>query len=298
MVIAIMVLVMVAGVYRFNFTDGGDIILDTSKNDAKNISYVIDGQTFMLVNGKAEKEIAPGSASKQKISMFGDPVYDDFNGDGVKDAAVMLVSDGGGSGSFFYAVLAISTGTTFVSTNALLLGDRIAPQNINIDDGRAVYNYAERKVGEPMTTQSSTGKSLYVQYDKRTGTIGEFVKNFEGEADVNKMNLGMKKWNWIKTQMNDGKVVTPKVEGKFTLTFNKDGKVSVGTDCNSMGGTYNVEEDKKIVFNQMMSTKMYCEGSQEHEFASALSEVGSYMFTSKGELILEIKMDSGSMIFR
>lgn len=297
-VIAIMVLVMVAGVYRFNFTDGGDIILDTSKNDAKNISYVIDGQTFMLVNGKAEKEIAPGSVSKQKISMFGDPVYGDFNGDGVKDAAVMLVSDGGGSGSFFYAVLAISTGTTFVSTNALLLGDRIAPQNINIEDGRAVYNYAERKAGEPMTTQPSIGKSLYVQYDKRTGTIGEFVKDFEGEADVNKMNLGMKKWNWVKTQMNDGKVVTPKVEGKFTLTFNKDGKVSVGTDCNSMGGIYKVGEDKKIVFDQMMSTKMYCEGSQEQEFASALNEVGSYMFTSKGELILEIKMDSGSMIFR
>ncbi len=296
-IIGIMLIVTIAGIYKFNFTDGGDVISDTSKNDVKNISYVIDRETYVLVNGKVEKEVAPGSDSKQTVSMFGEPVYEDLNGDDVKDAAVMLVSNSGGSGTFYYAVLAIATGTTYKSTNVLLLGDRIAPQNINIKDGHAVYNYAERKVGESMTTQPSIGKSLYIHYDKKTGEIGELVKDFEGEADVNKMSLNMKKWNWVKTQMNDGKVVTPKVEGRFTLTFNKDGRVSVSTDCNSMGGTY-IADGKKLTFSQMMSTKMYCEGSQEQEFASKLNEVGSYLFTSKGELILEIKMDSGSMIFR
>lgn len=306
-VIGIMILVTIVGIYKFNFTNSDVLPVENATSttpivseipiDVKNISYVIDGQTFTLVNGKAEKEIAPGSATKQTVYMFGEPVYGDLNGDGVKDAAVMLVSSSGGSGTFYYAVLAMATGTTYKSTNVLILGDRIAPQTVEIRDSHALYNYVVRKANEAMTVQPSMGKSLWIHYDKATGQIGELVKNFEGEADVNRMTLDMKKWNWVKTQMNDGKVVTPKVEGRFTLTFTKDGKVSVGTDCNSMGGTYTVK-GKSLTFNQMMSTMMYCEGSQEGEFSKSLGEIASYMFTSKGELILEMKMDSGVMVFR
>jgi hypothetical protein len=37
------------------------------------------------------------------------------------------------------------------------LGDRIAPQNISINNGLIVVNYAERKSGEPMSAQPSIG---------------------------------------------------------------------------------------------------------------------------------------------
>ncbi len=295
-VIIIMALILVAGIYRFNFTNGGDIIPGVN-TDVKNSSYTIDGQTFTLIDGKAEKEIAPGSATKHTVSIFGEPVYGDLNKDGKEDAAVMLVSNPGGSGKFYYAVLAIATGSSYTTTNTLILGDRIAPQNVNIMDGRAVYNYAERKANEPMTTQPSMGKSLWIHYDMKTGEIGEWVKDFEGEADTNKMSLDMKKWDWIKTQMNDGTITTPKKPGVFSLTFKKDGTVSVGTDCNNMGGNYTTKGNT-LNFSQMISTMMYCDGSQEQEFSANLNEVGSYLFTSKGELILEIKMDSGTMVFR
>lgn len=292
-----MILVFAVGIYRFNFTDGANILPVTNASDVKNSSYIIDGETFLLVNGKAEKETTPGSATKHAVSIFGEPIYGDLTGDGKNDAAVMLVSNPGGSGAFYYATLAIATGSTYTTTNTLLLGDRIAPQTVEVRDSRAVFNYAERKANEPMTTQPSIGKSLWIHYDMKSGQIGEFVNNFEGEADTRKMTLGMKKWNWVKTQMNDGKVTTPKSEGKFTLTFNKDGQVTVTTDCNTMSGTYEVQENT-LAFNQMISTMMYCGGSQEQEFASKLNEVGSYLFTSNGELVLEIKMDSGAMIFR
>lgn len=299
----IVAIVLIAGIYRFNFTDGGDIIPEnnnvvaTDTNDVKNSSYIIDGQTFTLINGKAEKEISPGSATKHIVSIFGEPVYGDLNKDGKNDAALMLVSNPGGGGTFYYAVLAIATGTTYMTTNTLILGDRISPQTIEIHDGRAVYNYAERKANEAISVQPSIGKSLWIHYDTKTGEIGEWVKDFEGEADPNRMSLDMKKWEWVKTQMNDGKVTTPNKSGVFSLTFKKDGSVGVGTDCNSMGGKY-ITKGNTITFNQMMSTMMYCDGSQEQEFSKMLSEVGSYLFTSKGELILEIKMDSGTMIFR
>jgi hypothetical protein len=45
-------------------------------------------------------------------------------------------------------------------------------------------------------------------------------------------------------------------------------------------------------------TKMYCEGSQESVFTGLLENTHSYHFTSKGELIFNLKFDSGSVIFR
>ena len=43
---------------------------------------------------------------------------------------------------------------------------------------------------------------------------------------------------------------------------------------------------------------MYCEGSQESDFQKLLQNTGSYHFTSKGELIFDLKFDSGTVTFR
>lgn len=153
-----------------------------SKNDPLNISFTLSGQAYTLQDGTVEREIAPGSASKEVIRVFGQPVLGDLNGDGASDAVMFLTQDLGGSGTFFYIVEAINQDGFFVGTDAMLLGDRIAPQNINIVDGRAVANFAERRVGEPMSTAPSVGKSVWVHYDKKTGQIGEWVKDFEGES--------------------------------------------------------------------------------------------------------------------
>jgi heat shock protein HslJ len=265
--------------------------------DPKNMSYTIENDVFTLVNGVAKNSSANKSAPSPTLQLFGEPVYGDLNTDGKNDAAVLLVHNPGGSGTFYYAVLILSSAASYNVTNALLLGDRIAPQTVNIIDSRAVYNYAERKANEPMTTQPSVGRSMYVHIDPNTGEIGELAHNFEGEADPNKMSLGMKKWEWVTTETNDGTVVKPRVAGKFSLTFGTDGQVSIGTDCNSMSSKYTAK-DKTLVFGPIMSTKMYCEGSQEDVFARNLENIASYFFTSKGELILEIKYDSGTMTFK
>lgn len=143
--------------------------------DVKNIAYTINDGIFsikfVLKNGQAESAI-PESAGKNTLTMFGEPVYGDLDTDGDQDAAVLLVNQLGGSGVFYYAALAMKNSDgSYQATNALLLGDRIAPQTVEIHDGQAVYNYAERKPNEPMTSQPSIGQSLYVQYDQATKQI-------------------------------------------------------------------------------------------------------------------------------
>ena len=111
------------------------------------------------------------------------------------------------------------------------------------------------------------------------------------------MSLEMKTWKWIKTVYNDDTEVTPEDSEAFTITFKDDSTFSVTTDCNAMSGGYEVE-DNKITFGNVATTLMFCENSQEQEFLKMLGEVQSFLFTSRGELVFELKIDSGSVILR
>ena len=266
--------------------------------DPKNAEYVIDGQRVKLVNGVAETEAAPGSASKITTRYFGNEVRSDMNGDGREDVAFLLTQETGGSGTFFYVVAALNTENGYIGSEAILLGDRIAPQTTELNaNGNIVVNYADRAPGEPMTTQPSVGKSIWLKLDPVALQFGEVEQNFEGEADPSRMTLDMKTWTWVSALYNDGRKITPNKAGAFTLTFGADGRFSAKTDCNSVGGSYTAAENK-ITFGQMISTKMYCEGSQENEFTTLLSNTTSYQFTSRGELILGLKFDSGSVVLK
>lgn len=274
----------------------------TTATDHKNAEYVIEGQRIKLTDGVSETEAAPGSASKIITRYFGNEVRHDLNSDGREDVVFLLTQETGGSGTFFYAVAALNTERGYTGSEGLLLGDRIAPQTTEISrdpshENVIVVNYAERAPGEPMTAQPSIGKSVWLKLDPQAMQFGEVAQNFEGEADPSKMTLGMKPWTWLRALYNDGRTVTPKKAGAFTLTFSPDGKFSAKTDCNSVGGKYAVNKNN-IAMSDMISTKMYCEGSQEGEFTKLLSDAQSFHFTSKGELIFDLKFDSGSVVLR
>ncbi|MFA5830350.1 MAG: hypothetical protein WC878_00810 [Candidatus Paceibacterota bacterium] len=176
-IVGLFVIVAVAGFFRFNRTNDGDIFFGKmDASDVKNMSLAIGSELFALENGKAEKEIAPDSANKNTLVIFGEPVYGDLNDDKKEDAALLLVNNPGGSGTLYYAVLAINGENGYKATNAIFLGDRIASQTVEIREGHALYNFTERKPGEPMETTSSVGKSFWVFYNKTTGEINEWVR--------------------------------------------------------------------------------------------------------------------------
>lgn len=127
--------------------------------------------------------------------------------------------------------------------------------------------------------------------------IVPIAENPEGEADPSRMTLQMKTWDWVNALYNDERVITPKKSNAFTVTFKNDGTFSAKTDCNSMSGTYTAN-DGKITFGPIAMTKMYCEGSQEREFAQLLENASGYHFTGRGQLILDQKFDSGTATFR
>jgi hypothetical protein len=142
--------------------------------DPQNATYLVDRKQVTLVNGVSEQEAAPGSATKIVTRYFGNAVDIDLNSDGLMDEGFLLTQDGGGSGTFFYAAVAINNSGGTQGTNAIFLGDRIAPQSTNVDLNNPVQfivNYAERKASEPMTAQPSVAVSR--TFKLQNGTLVE-----------------------------------------------------------------------------------------------------------------------------
>jgi hypothetical protein len=144
-------------------------VAEVAELDPANVAYVIEGRTVTLKNGMAEEEAAPGSASKIVTKIWDQPVMSDFDRDGKEDAAVVLTQSPGGSGTFYYVAVALSNGGHPKGTNAVLLGDRIAPQTMTADDaGTIVMNYATRPAGAPVTARNSVGVSTYMKVENGT----------------------------------------------------------------------------------------------------------------------------------
>ncbi len=133
--------------------------------DGKNSSFILDGESVTLKNGVSEKAVTVGSASKIVTRYFGNESYGDLNDDGLQDEAFLVSQETGGSGIFYYVVVALKTSTGYKTTNAFFIGDRIAPQTTQINtSAKELYvNYAERKSGEPMTARPSQGATLYLK---------------------------------------------------------------------------------------------------------------------------------------
>jgi len=157
-----------------------------------NASYIIDGQTVPFVNGQSSKEYNKNGFI---AVIFGQVVYGDLNNDQVDDAALLIQVQGSGSGTFYYIAAAINNDGQAEGSEAILLGDRISPQNINIKDQYLVANYAIRKPGEPMSTPASIAVSAYFVFDNTglhlTSSPTQMISYFSSNADKNKYCNGV-----------------------------------------------------------------------------------------------------------
>lgn len=106
-------------------------------------------------------------------------------------------------------------------------------------------------------------------------------------SDLNNGEIGLteKNWEWVKLVRGDEEVLAK--SDLFVLTFNEDGSLGSMTDCNSVGGNYEIM-DSALEIRELFSTLMYCEGSQEQIYVNSLQEAESYLINN-GELIITNK---------
>jgi hypothetical protein len=128
----------------------------TMKFDGRNTAFILDGKVITLTNGVSKDG---------QTKYFGNEATGDLTGDGRPDFAFLITNNPGGSGTFYYAVVAVTIDTGYKTTNAFFIGDRIAPQSTYIppNSSELQVNYAERKKGEPMTAKPTQGATLLLK---------------------------------------------------------------------------------------------------------------------------------------
>ena len=87
-----------------------------------------------------------------------------------------------------YIAAALDAGGDFRGTNAVLIGDRIAPKTIGVRNGMVVINYADRRPEEPLSASPSVDRSKYfiLKNDKLTEVLplGEGERILEGWVTI------------------------------------------------------------------------------------------------------------------
>ena len=121
-----------------------------------------------LKGGVFEESTAPGSATRTRIRLGKEQSFGDVNGDGAEDAAVTLVVDPGGSGTFTYLAVVINDKGTAKPVSSILLGDRIVVKSLAIQAGNVVVTILTRKPNESMSMEPEfeVTRTFKVQSDK------------------------------------------------------------------------------------------------------------------------------------
>ena len=107
-----------------------------------------------LSDGIYREQIVPGSGSELVIKLSDKIALGDLNGDGLEDAAVILVSDPGGSGTFYDLAAVINSGGKAKNVASVFLGDRVKIEGLSVRSGKIVVKMLSHRSTDPICCPS------------------------------------------------------------------------------------------------------------------------------------------------
>jgi len=105
----------------------------------KNATYMLPfyGRTVTLTDGVYRED---SGAEIYSANLIGAAAFGDLNGDGLEDAAVILVESGGGTGQFESVVVMVNQSGVPAQAGVAQLGDRVQVNSLAIQDGRVMLD--------------------------------------------------------------------------------------------------------------------------------------------------------------
>ena len=134
-----------------------------TEESLKNAEYQgIYPEAVKLSDGQYEGEpFVEGAASRPTV-LFTEPfALGDLDGDGVDDAAVLLVEDSGGSGSFVYLAAVLNRDGQPENVATTLLGDRAQVEELSIDSGQIGVKMLTHGPEDPMCCPSQESQETF-----------------------------------------------------------------------------------------------------------------------------------------
>jgi heat shock protein HslJ len=281
---------------RLNYTAlSGDAALqpalpDTeipTKEQLQNTTYTsewTESGLAPLVDGEYHEPIAPDSATEIVVTLTDFLVAGEIGTSG-QAAAVVLVTQPGGSGSFYDLAIVAKINSEPVNIATTFVGDRVQINAISIDNGEIVLDMTIHGPEDPMCCPTQRVIQKYALQDSElVPTSTEFI------------TITNIIWKWEEFQeMNDNSIIVDDPE-LYTLEFLPDGQVNVKADCNNAGGTYAVDGSQLTIEITTTTMAMCPPDSLSEEYLRLLNDVVSYILED-GNLFLAIKFDTGIMKF-
>jgi hypothetical protein len=108
-----------------------------TRQDLENLEYrgIYDQAVKLSAGQYSGPPFVEGGASRPTL-VLQTQASGDLDQDGVADAAVVLVENSGGSGSFTYLAAVLNANGIPVNTSTILLGDRVKVQSIQVADNQ------------------------------------------------------------------------------------------------------------------------------------------------------------------
>jgi hypothetical protein len=102
-----------------------------------------------LNDGMYKEKILHESATELVITLSDQMAFGDLNGDGAEDAALILISDPGGSGTFYDLAAVINSNGKPICAASVSLGDRVKVEDVSIKSGNIVVKLVIHERTDP-----------------------------------------------------------------------------------------------------------------------------------------------------
>jgi peptidoglycan/xylan/chitin deacetylase (PgdA/CDA1 family) len=126
-----------------------------------------------LEDGEYREQYTPDSATEMRIGLAPYRLFGDLSGDGADDAAVILIVDPGGSGTFYYLSAVLNESGYPKPVGSHLLGDRVFFRGLSIDDGQILVELDIAGPGDPMCCPTDHKLKTFALEGEEIVLVGE-----------------------------------------------------------------------------------------------------------------------------
>lgn len=125
----------------FQLQDNTLVVVDEQVAEGGIAAYMLYDMTYTLVvnDYPLVGGVYQDTANNVTVTLRGPRDLNDLNGDGVKDAAVIIVLDGGGTGKFVHLAAVVDQGGVPINIAVASLGDREIIHNLWIDQFGTIH---------------------------------------------------------------------------------------------------------------------------------------------------------------
>ncbi len=208
-------------------------------------------QAVTLKDGLYEGQpfLADG-ASRPTVTLIDRMVaVGDLDADGEQDAAVLLVENSGGSGSFVYLAAVSLAGGAARNLATTLLGDRVQVRNLSQDDGAVLVDLVVAGEEDPSALPATKVRKTFQVSD------GSLIERASETQDALSL-ADLEGTSWTLRTMNDAGGET-RPEGTVTASF-QDERISGGAGCNRYSGGVEDQGRGAIAIGDISATQAAC----------------------------------------